>query len=114
VRSLAFCLLVVFVSDIAVALHQCVEQTHGCGDLCARCFCKRDADKTRIRTVCPCCRPQADFGTPVTTLDPAVLPAAVVPLPAPPVTRAAPDRAVSAFSYAPAIPHPPPRLAAFA
>ena len=112
-RGLALCVLVVSVTDTAGTVALFASTHEGCGAACARCFCKRDADTTRVRPVCPCCRPRTDLG-PLTNVDPALVPCRAVSLLLLPLTRAVPAWATSAFSFAPAVPHPPPRLAVFA
>jgi hypothetical protein len=112
-HCLAVCLLVVSVTDTAGTVALFASAHEGCGAACTRCFCKRDADATRVRPVCPCCRPRTDLG-PLTNVDPALVPCRAVSLLLLPLTRAVPTCAAFAFSFAPAVPHPPPRSVAVA
>jgi hypothetical protein len=107
-RPVLIWLLVVVASGAAPVAALCIERGDGCGEMCARCWCKKTGPHANLRARCPCCEPTP--GTAVVTLTPpAVLPADRPTIGPPPHCATPPVRAAQVTSLAERIPDPPPR-----
>jgi hypothetical protein len=107
-RTAVVWLVVIAASGAAPVAVAGFEDAHGCGEMCARCWCKRLSADDVLRPRCPCCQPPGRASL-ITLLPSTVLPAST-PLPSPPPARSvAAGLRDDAEVVAPSIPDPPPR-----
>ena len=108
-RGAVACALLVMATGVAPVATLCLQDLHGCGSVCARCWCKKRPVSKGMRAPCPCCQPDATPADPTVHLRAAVLPDSTASV------SIAPDRdaVAMAWQHAPSItrsvPHPPPR-----
>jgi hypothetical protein len=112
VRGLALCLLVLLTSGALPVASTCLEDVRDCGDKCRYCACKRRSASAKMRAPCPCCQPHAGAQDPLTNLRPAVVPVPAISFEPPAIPETPKRLAGDELSFAPAIPHPPPRTPA--
>lgn len=112
VSRLGVLMLVVATSGVLPLAVICLEEAHGCGEACARCFCKNRPAPVGLRAACPCCQPRPLAAGPASQLLPAILPAPPADIgiepTSDPVSLPREGRAASPRT----VPHPPPRTLA--
>ena len=113
-RLMTICVLVVLTSGALPLASHWSDDIRGCGDLCARCDCKRRAAHATLRAPCPCCESHPSSPGQVTSIEPALLPASAQAPSGPGVCDRVLESAGVLPSFTPSVPHPPPRTVAFA
>lgn len=110
VRGLLICLLAVSVTGGVPVVTMNLHDRPKCGETCPRCLCRQHSLPAGLRAPCPCCSSREGGQNGISPLPPAVLPdltRADAPLP-PSELAWGNERFRCAF--APAVPHPPPRV----
>ena len=109
IRAVLIALFVVSANDAVPLALETLNEPPRCGDSCPRCLCRRHSVPAGMRAPCPCCSSRPAGQTGISPLPPAVLPDATrtdVPMPAADPGSDLVDRRLS---FAPSVPHPPPR-----